>query len=222
MVAKITNKNILIPKDIEGTINFVGTKPIKESKLLSLLNQILLSNGFTLQDTNNGFLKIVKSADAIKNAPPLLGSSDLDDMQTAVLPFKNLKAIDIMKQVKSLVSKYGKITSASGNNSLIVTDFPENIKSIKEIISFLDKDSNTVVKYTKFENVDVKSLYPKVKKMVHSFFNKQAKNRQIQLVRSENSNSIALIGDKQDIVKILPYTKTEFSGRKVFCTSVCI
>jgi len=212
MVSKITHKNILIPKKIEGTINFIGVQPIKESKLLPLLNQILLSNDFTLQDTNNGFLKIVKSSEAIKNAPPIFGTSDLDDMQTAVLPFKNLKAIDIMKQAKSLVSKYGKISAANGNNSLIVTDFPENIKSIKNIIALLDKNSDTTVKFITFKNTDVKSIYTKVKKMVQSFFNRRSKSQQIQLVKSENANSLALIGDKRDIAKIMPYVKALDKG----------
>ncbi len=207
LVAKATNKNILIPKKIEGKVDFVSTKPIKEAQLLPMLNQTLLNNGYALSDSGNGYLKIVKSSDSIRNAPPMVGESELDQMQTAVLSCKNVKPIDILKQAKALISKYGKISTANSNNAIIVTDYPKNIESIQKIIKVLGKDTTTTVKYITFKNTDIKSAYPEIKKMISSFFRKQSRNQQIQLVKNENSNSVALVGDRNDIYKILPYIK---------------
>ncbi len=207
LVAKATNKNILIPKRIEGKVNFVSTKPIREDQLLPMLNQTLLNNGYAMVDSKNGYLNIVKSSDSIRNAPPMLGESDLHEMQTAVLSCKNVKPIDVLKQAKALISKYGKISTANSNNALIVTDYPSNIKSIQNIINVLGRDTTTTVKYISFKNIDIESAYPEIKKMISSFFRKQSRNQQIQLVKNENSNSIALVGDRRDIAKILPFIK---------------
>ncbi len=206
IVSKITNKNIFIPKEMDGNINFVGTKPIKQSKLLALLNLVLLNNGYTLADTKNGYLNIIKSHEAIKSGVPISEESNIEEMQTAVLNFKNLKAIDIMKQAKPLVSKYGKVSS-SNNEALVVTDFPKNIKSIRDVIRKLDRNSNTTVKFVTLKNSDAQELMPKVSKMIRSFFHKQAKNQQVQIIANDNSNSLALIGDRDDISQILPFIK---------------
>ncbi len=205
-VAKATNKNILIPKKIDGKVDFVSTKPIREDQLLTMLNQTLLNNGYALNDSGNGYLKIVKSSDSIRNAPPMIGESDIDQMQTAVLSCKNVKPMDILKQAKALISKYGKISTANSNNAIIVTDYPKNIKSIQKIIDVLGQDATTV-KYITFKNTDIESAYPEIKKMISSFFRKQSRNQQIQLVKNANANSIALVGDRGDISRILPYIK---------------
>lgn len=212
MVSKITGKNILIPKKLEGTINFIGIKPIPKSKLIPLLNQILLSNGYTLIDTRNGFLNIVESKNAIKNAPPLMGSSTVGSIQTAILPFHNINAVDLMKQVKSLVSRYGKVSVAGSINSLIVTDFSANIRAIADIIKAADRRGDSSVRFVTFSHVDVKSIYPKVSKLVHSYFSDKSRNNQIQIIRNENANSIALVGNREDIAKILPFVRRLDAG----------
>ncbi len=78
LVSKITKKNILITKKLKGKIDFLGEHPVKKSRLLPLLNQILRSNGYMLKDTSLGFLKVVKNSDAIKEAPKIMKFNELD------------------------------------------------------------------------------------------------------------------------------------------------
>ncbi len=206
LVSNVTGKNILIPKKIDGEINFIGTKPIKESKLLPLLNQILLDNKYTLHDTQNGYFTIIKSNDAMRSGPPLQSKTDINGMQTAIIKFKNIRAMDIKKFTQPLGSKYGKISSLN-NGKLIVTDFRENIESIKSIIKILDKDSDRTVKFVSLRNSEVDAISKKVKKMIRSFFKNQSITQHIEVIQNENSSSIALVGDKNDIKLILPYIK---------------
>lgn len=206
LVSNVTEKNILIPKKIDGEINFIGTKPIKESKLLPLLNQILLDNKYTLHDTQNGYFTIIKSNDAMRSGPPLQNKTDIDGMQTSIINFKNIRAMDIKKFTQPLGSKYGKISSLN-NGKLIVTDFRENIESIKSIIKVLDKDSDRTVKFVSLKNSDVDAISKKVKKMIRSFFKNQSITQHIEVIQNENSSSIALVGDRNDIKLILPYIK---------------
>ncbi len=206
LVSTVTGKNILIPKKIDGEINFIGTKPIKESKLLPLLNQILMDNKYTLHDTQNGYLTIIKSNDAMRSGPPLQTRANIDGMQTSIIYFKNIRAMDIKKFTQPLGSKYGKISSLN-SGKLIVTDFPDNIKSIRSIIKVLDKDSDRTVKFISLKNSDVDTISKKVKKMIRSFFKNQSITQHIEVIQNENSSSIALVGDKNDIKLLLPYVK---------------
>ncbi len=207
-VSRISGKNILMTENIDGEVNFVGDNPMKESNLFGLLNQVLSSKGYMLVDSHNGYLSIIKSKEALKNAPPLLNKSNhSQEIQTAVLKLENMKVVDIIKQAKILVSKHGKVSIANNVNSLIVTDFPQNINAIKEIVAEIDKGNSKGIKFVEFKNADASLLYPRISKMVSSYFAQRAKSQQIKIVKNENSNGIVLVGEKKSLVEIVPYIK---------------
>ncbi len=207
LVSKITKKNILITKELKGKIDFIGSRPIKKSSLFGLLNQILRSNGYTLKTTKFGFLKVVKNSDAIKEAPAILQDNELDEMETKIIHLKRLKVFDVIKHARFLQSKYGKMTGDSSSNSIIITDFPENIEVIKDIIKNLESRESNEISYLNFKNVDVDSIYPKAKSMVVTFFAAFPKEKRVDLIKNEISNSLVLIGNRKSIRKIIPYLK---------------
>ena len=47
MVAKITNKNILITTPLRGKVNFISVKPVNENEIYDILLNILQSKGYT-------------------------------------------------------------------------------------------------------------------------------------------------------------------------------
>ncbi len=207
-VSRISGKNILMTEDIEGEVNFIGDNPIKESNLFALLNQVLSSKGYILIDSNNGYLSVIKNKEALKNAPPIFNkSNNSQEIQTAVLKLENMKAVDIIKQAKILVSQYGKVSIANNVNSLIVTDFPQNINAIKGIIAEIDKSNSKTIRFVGFKNVDVAILYPRISKIVSSYFSQGSKSQQIKIVKNENANGIVLVGEKKNLSKIVPYIK---------------
>jgi general secretion pathway protein D len=110
MVARITGKNILVGENIQGKVDFVSVKPIKKNQIYDLLVNVLSSKGFTIRDTQNGFLKVIRSSDATKTAPPAYGTSDVSEVQTEVIHVKKLNVRTILRQINFLLSKYGKIT----------------------------------------------------------------------------------------------------------------
>ncbi len=207
LVSKITKKNILITKKLKGKIDFLGEHPVKKSRLLPLLNQILRSNGYMLKDTSLGFLKVVKNSDAIKEAPKIMKFNELDEMQTEIIHLKHVKAFDVIKHARFLQSKYGKMSGDSSSNSIIITDFPENIAVIKNIVNSLEnKEVNDIV-YLKFKNIDVNSIYTKAKSMSVTFFANMPKSLKVDLIKNETSNSLVLVGNRRNIRKILPYLR---------------
>ena len=208
MVSKITGKNILVTEKIEGNVNFIGNKPIPKSKLLPLLNQVLASKKLTLIDNGQGYLKIVNRQKALKSGPVISDKNGIDQIQTAILPLKTLKAIDVMKQANSLVSKSGKISVSNETNSIIVTDFPENIRAIREIVDALNAGKSAKnIRFIPFRNSPVDEAFSKISRMVRSYFSSYPKSQQVTLIQSSSANSIVAVGDPQSIRKIYPAIK---------------
>jgi len=143
MVAKITKKNILLDQEIKGNVDFVSVQPIRKSQLYDLLLNILDTKGYSIRDTKSGFLKIIKNADVTRTAPPVLSRENISEVQTAIISVKNVSVKNVLRQVNFLLSKYGKLGLSYDSNSVIVTDYPANIKAIKSVLNALDKQDNS-------------------------------------------------------------------------------
>jgi len=204
MVAKITHKNILVDQEIKGTIDFISVKPIKRSQIYNLLVNILDTKGYSIRDTKMGFLKIIKNADAPRTAPPLMSQSNIAEVQTAIIPVKNINAKNILRQVNFLLSRYGKIAISYESNSVIVTDYPANIRAIKGVLTSLDKQRDTTVKFVKLSEASAKNVYPKVKQIASALFDKNVKTQKVDVTYDEATNSIILVGNRDNIYKLIP------------------
>ena len=210
-VAKITQKNILITRNIPGKINFIPMKPIRRDRIkevmYNLLINVLSTKGYTIVDTRKGYLKVVRSSEATKSAPPLYGKASIDQIQTQIIPIRNLDAIAIYKQISFLLSKYGRVVVSRELNSVIITDYPENIKTIDRLVRILDRKDDKDVKFVTLQNIGVKSVYPKVVKIADALFNKRIPTQRMEILKDEGTNSLILISKKANIRKLLPYIK---------------
>lgn len=200
MVAKITHKNILLTRDIHGKVNFISVKPIDEKEVYKVLLDILKSKGYTIVE-EQGFLKVIRNADAIKDAPPLAGQSSLEQMETDLIALNNIPVTSAYKQVSYLISRYGKIVINSEKNILIVTDYSENLKVIKEILHKLDKQSRMVMRTIPFHNADVTKVFPKIIEIANAMYNPKIYKQKI--VINENNNAIILVAPKRIVYNLV-------------------
>ncbi len=203
MVAKITHKNILVDKKIKGTINFISVKPIHKSQVYDLLVNILDTKGYSIRDTKMGFLKIIRNSNAARTAPPLMGRHNIPEVQTAIIPVKNINARNILRQVNFLLSRYGKIAISYESNSVIVTDYPANIKAIRNVLYALDKQRDTVVRFVRLYEASAKNVYPKIRQIANALFDRNVKTQKVDVTYDDATNSIILIGNKVNIAKLI-------------------
>ncbi len=207
MVARITGKNILVGENIQGKVDFVSVKPVKKSQIYDLLVNVLNSKGFTIRDTRNGFLKVIRSSDATKTAPPVYGTSDVAEVQTEVIHVKKLNVRTILRQINFLLSKYGKITLSYENNAVVVSDFPENIKTIKTLINKLDRGERMQVKFVELYNADAKAVAPKIQRLANLLFDKRIQTEKVDVFSDDATNSVIVVGNRANIRALVPKIK---------------
>ena len=207
MVAKISGKNILVSQTITGTVDYVSVKPIKKNQIFTLLSDILASKGYTLRDTKSGFLKVIKSADSSKSSPPMYGDSDINEVQTTVIPIQNLNVRTILRQINFLLSRYGKISLSNENNAIVVTDFPSNIKTIENVIAELDKGGYKRVQFVALNYAQAKSVYTKIKQLSAVLFDNKIATQKVSVFSDDASNSIILVGNRANVGMLIPHVR---------------
>lgn len=202
MTSKILNKNIMLTTPVGGTVDFVSSKPIYEDELLDIVQSVLASKGFTLVE-NDVFLEVVKLSEASKyNLPVVKIDKNYKQMITQSIKLKHEDATATANKVKHLVSKSGQVIVAPESNSLLITDFPSNIKTIAEVINFTEDGQEKEVVFIKLKNIKVQKAYADLVKITQDAFNAKIPEQKIGIVQNVDANMIIIVGYKKQVDKL--------------------
>ncbi len=204
LVSKITHKNILVNNKINGTVNFVSTTPIYDDELIGLLVSVLESKGFTLIQ-NGSIYEIVRSSEAakhnvkvVKTDKGLKGSL----MVTRAIKVKGENVDIVAAKVRYLISKTAKLMTMKESNTILLTDYPKNIKTIKEVIKNINRDYEMVVKVVYVHNTEAKKLQARIVDIAKSVFNTKIVSENVKVILDENINGIIVVGNAKNVKKI--------------------
>ena len=124
LIAEKANLNIIISKEVAGTV----TLRLKKVDLWQALGAILEANGFTYRE-EKGIIRVVKLEKVAEEKPMLV---------TEVIPLKYAKAEEMKKASQHLLSPSGTMEIDVRSNALVITDGPENIEKIRQLVARLD------------------------------------------------------------------------------------
>ncbi|MFK5882377.1 MAG: type II secretion system secretin GspD [Sulfurospirillum sp.] len=207
MVSKISDKNILLNYNIPGKVNFISVKPVKKSQVYDLLISVLKNKGYTLIDSHSGYFQVVRSSDAARESPPLSTKNILNQIQTDIIGIRNLSADQMLAQIRFLLSKYGKIAVSKEANSLIITDYPQNLKSIRGLVRKLDSQKKKEIKFYTLKNSKVTTVLPKIKSIANSIYNQKMPSQKVDLFSDEGTNTLIIVSSKKIIDALLSHVK---------------
>ncbi len=205
LTSKITNKNILINNNITGTVNFVSSTPVYDDELISILVSVLESKGYTLI-SNGSLYEIVRSTEAaqqnvsvVTNGKNVSGSI----MVTQAIKIVGENVDIIAAKIRYLISKTAKLMTMKENNTLLLTDYPKNIETIKQVIKEIDvNNSKFIVKIIYMKNTEAKKLQVRLLDVAKSIFNPNIDSEQVKIILDENINGMIIVGNKKNVERI--------------------
>lgn len=146
-VGVITGKNFVIDPRVKGTINIVSNQPVARELIYPILLSALRQQGFTAIDTGS-IIKVMPEADAKLQSVQVLnrqGKSSGDRLVTQVYPLTYESASQLANTLRPLVSPNNLIAAYQGNNTLVITDYADNVARISRIIDNIDQPPNNEV-----------------------------------------------------------------------------
>ncbi len=201
LVSKITHKNILIAHKINGTVNFVSTAPIYDDELLGILVSVLETKGYTLIKKGS-ILEVVRSSEAAKHNVDVVSPNKKIDgnlMVTQAIKVEGENVDVVAAKIRYLVSKTAKVMTMKESNTLLITDYPKNIETIKKVIADINKNSKNIVKIVHIEHTDAKKLQAKLTDITKSIFNTKIVSQNVKIIYDENINGLILVGTSKNI-----------------------
>jgi len=142
-VAEITGKSFLIDPRVKGTVNVVSSKPVPQSLAYPFLLSALRMQGFAAIE-NKGVVTIVPEVDAKTHGGPASsgqgkpGDPSGDQIVTKVFPLRYESAAQMLLVLRPLIAPNNPVTVNPGSNSLVISDYADNLARLEKIIAALD------------------------------------------------------------------------------------
>ncbi|CAB3772455.1 Type 3 secretion system secretin [Paraburkholderia humisilvae] len=168
-IGAATDTTIIVDPRVKGQLNLVSDNPVSKELALKTLESALRMQGFSLV-RDNGILKVVPEADAkLQGVPTYVGNTPKargDHVITQVFRLRNESANNLLPALKPLVSPNNTIAAYPADNTLIVTDYADNVRRIADIIAGVDGNASQRVAVVPLNHESAVDLEPIVQKML--------------------------------------------------------
>ncbi len=147
VVSEITGKNFVLDPRVKGTINIVSARPLPKELVYEVFLSALRLQGFAAIE-HRGIVRIVPETDAKLYPSPTIGRRAMarvagDQIQTQVFTVRYQSAADLVPILRPLIAPNNVITADQNSNTLVITDYANNLQRLARIIDSIDQPSGS-------------------------------------------------------------------------------
>ena len=139
--AKVTGRTFIIDSRVNGKVTVVTDRPLSRSEYFEVFLSTLRANNLVAVPTAGGAFR-VQPLDNAASQPSRIGSAgaNRNAYVTEIIRLRSVDATSAVETVRPLVSAQGSVTANRGGNSLVVVDFADNVRRIREVVRQFDSD----------------------------------------------------------------------------------
>ena len=168
-MATITGRNVVVDPRVQGQITLATDRPVTPAAAVNQFAAALRLQGFSLVDTG-GLYKVVPEADAklmgsvvVAGAGP--GAAP-NTVVTQIFRLNHESANNLVPVLRPLIGPNNTINVNPGNNSLVITDYADNLQRIGRIIASLDVAGATDIEIIPLQHALAADLVPLVQRLI--------------------------------------------------------
>jgi general secretion pathway protein D len=168
-MAAISGRNIVVDPRVKGTITLSTERPVAPAAAYNQFLATLRLSGYTVVESA-GLLKVVPEADAklqggaVSTGAPVAGGQ----IVTQIFRLNHESAGNLVPILRPLISPNNTINVNPGNNSLVITDYADNLQRMARIIAALDVSNATDVEVITLRHALAADLAPIVQRLAES------------------------------------------------------
>ena len=143
----ITGRTMVVDPRVKGAINLSSDRPISPAAAYNQFLAALRLQGFTVVESS-GISKVVPEADGklqsgvVSIETPNVGGNQII---TRIFKLDHESANNLLPVLRPLISPNNTININPGNNSLVITDYADNLQRLGRIIAAMDLPNATEV-----------------------------------------------------------------------------
>ena len=144
-IAAMIERQIAVDPRVKGSITVYSEQPQSVRDAYQNYQSALRGLGFAVVESG-GLLKVVPEADAkLQTGTVSVGDVTVrgDQVITQIFSLRFESANNLVAVLRPLISANNTINASQGNNSLVITDYADNLQRIHKIIAALDVPAAT-------------------------------------------------------------------------------
>ena len=141
-LARYTGRNFMVDPRVKGQLTLVSETPVDRATAYSMLLGALRMHGFAVVDIG-GISRVVPEADAklqgmavARDTAPEAASGG--ELVTRVFQLRYENAANLVPVLRPMIAPNNSINAYAGNNTLVITDYADNLRRIAEVIAGID------------------------------------------------------------------------------------
>ncbi|CAN7218433.1 type II secretion system secretin GspD [Acidovorax sp. LjRoot117] len=171
-MATITGRNVVVDPRVKGQLNLVTERAVTPAAAFQQFLAALRLQGFTVVEAA-GLYKVVPEADAKLqggSVSVVQGSSGSapggGQIVTQIFKLNFENAANLVPVLRPLISPNNTINVNPGNNSLVITDYADNLQRLARIVAAMDVSNASDVEVIPLRNAVATDLAPLVARLI--------------------------------------------------------
>ena len=169
-MATITGRNVVVDPRVKGLMTLATEKPVAPAVAYNQFLATLRMQGFTVVESA-GLDKVVPEADAkLQGGSVTVGEPSGgvmgNQIVTQIFKLNYESANNLVPVLRPLISPNNTINVNPGNNSLVITDYADNLKRLARIIATMDVSNATDVEIIPLKHAIASDLAPLVLRLI--------------------------------------------------------
>src|SRR3954466_2483358 len=153
-MADFTGRTIIVDPRVKGTVTLTVEQQLTPDQAVGVLSSALRLQNIAVVDSG-GVIRIVPEADARLQGGPVHSGAPAargDEIVTQIFRLNYESAVNIAQILRPLIASNNPINAYAGNNTIVVTDYAENVRRIARIIAAIDTPAGSEIDVVRLEH----------------------------------------------------------------------
>ena len=206
--AKVTGRTFIIDNRVQGKVTVVTDRPLSRSEYLEVFLSTLRANGLVAVPTSGGAFRVQPIDNAAQQPSRIgVGGAQRNAFVTEIVRLRSIDAQSALDTVRPLVSAQGSVTANRGGNSIVVVDFADNVRRVREVLRRIDTD-NASTRVIALKNAGAREIATALQTLAGTGAGGQGGGTAagggagVSVVAIASSNSVALRGDPSTVSRL--------------------
>lgn len=198
-VARSTGYTFIIDPRVKGSVSVASDGPLTKAELFEVFLATLRANNYVAVPVGPGTWRIEPAENAARQA-----SSSRGGFVTQVFRLRTIDAASAAETIKPLVGPQGVVSANPRGNTLVVADYPDNVRRVAGLVAQIDQD-RSAVQTVSLRNSSAREIAAVITELLSAPGPDGKPVRgAVSVVAVDGSNSIVLRGDPDAIARLLP------------------
>jgi general secretion pathway protein D len=172
-MATLTGRNVVVDPRVKGTMTLVSDSPMSPARAYNHFLAVLRTMGYTVVQAD-GLDKVVPEAGAkllggsVASTDSGMANAPGNQLVTQIIKLQFENANNLVAVLRPLINPNNPINVNPATNSLVITDYADNLRRLARIVAALDVPNATDVEVITLKNASASDLAPLVLRLLES------------------------------------------------------